>query len=261
MLISYLPSLASASLSLPAQTSTPLRSRGSGSLPSGTACLWGRLPPRSLTQAPSGPAGTSSLTGPRGGTGGLAPGPGPQRPRPRGARGRRRWTQVPVTREEGPGNRPFYELLFNKNHSSVYTESCLHKTPKRSLSRKSRTPTFSSPVNDTDIQQEIFWDPHSPIACRLGNEKKKQITSRCAVEISEIVNRIAPQDEKAAYSGGSLLETWIGEDAIPCTPGVVKLRARTKLSCTRIWKACLICVHYFRKELYRVKEEFHIKAL
>ncbi|XP_061846444.1 ewing's tumor-associated antigen 1 isoform X1 [Colius striatus] len=112
-------------------------------------------------------------------------------------------------------------------------ESCLHKTPKRSLSRKSRIPTFSSPVNDTDIQQEIFWDPHSPIAHRLGNGKPKQSTSRCAVEISEIVNRIAPQDEKAACNEGSLLGTWIGEDAIPCTPGVVKVRARTKLSCTR----------------------------
>ncbi|NXA29619.1 ETAA1 protein, partial [Ibidorhyncha struthersii] len=104
------------------------------------------------------------------------------------------------------------------------------KTPKRSLSRKSRIPTFSSPVNDTDIQQEIFWDPHSPIARRLGNGKPKQSSSRCAVEISEIVNRIAPQDEKAACNEGSLLGTWIGEDAIPCTPGVVKVRARTKLS-------------------------------
>ncbi|NXX59341.1 ETAA1 protein, partial [Scopus umbretta] len=108
------------------------------------------------------------------------------------------------------------------------------KTPKRSLSRKSRTPTFSSPVNDTDIQQEIFWDPHSPIAHRLGNGKTKQSTSRCAVEISEIVNRIAPQDEKAACNEGSLLGTWIGEDAIPCTPGVVKVRARTKLSYLKI---------------------------
>lgn len=51
----------------------------------------------------------------------------------------------------------------------LFTESCLHKTPKRSLSRKSRIRTFSSPVNDTDIQHEIFWDPHSPIAHRLGN--------------------------------------------------------------------------------------------
>ncbi|NXE23325.1 ETAA1 protein, partial [Ardeotis kori] len=108
------------------------------------------------------------------------------------------------------------------------------KTPKRSLSRKSRIPTFSSPVNDTEIQQEIFWDPHSPIAHRLGNGKSKQSTSRCAVEISEIVNRIAPQDEKAACNEGSLLETWIGEDAIPCTPGVVKVRPRTKLSYLKI---------------------------
>ncbi|NWI36051.1 ETAA1 protein, partial [Picathartes gymnocephalus] len=108
------------------------------------------------------------------------------------------------------------------------------KTPKRSLSRKSRIPTFSSPINDTDTQQEIFWESHSPIAHRLGNGKTKQSTSRCAVEISEIVNRIAPQDEKAACNEGSLLGTWIGEDAIPCTPVVVKGHPRTKLSYLKI---------------------------
>ncbi|NXD92167.1 ETAA1 protein, partial [Chaetorhynchus papuensis] len=108
------------------------------------------------------------------------------------------------------------------------------KTPKRSLSRKSRIPTFSSPINDTDTQQEIFWDSHSPIAHRLGNGKTKQSTSSCAVEISEIVNRIAPQDEKATCNEGSLLGTWIGEDAIPCTPVVAKGRARTKLSYLKI---------------------------
>ncbi|NXJ32753.1 ETAA1 protein, partial [Ciconia maguari] len=125
------------------------------------------------------------------------------------------------------------------------------KTPKRSLSRKSRIPTFSSPVNDTDIQQEIFWDPHSPIAHRLGNGKTKQSTSSCAVEISEIVNRIAPQDEKAACNEGSLLGTWIGEDAIPCTPGVVKVRARTKLSCTRDLK-----IKNPEEELMKLAKEF-----
>ncbi|NXF09653.1 ETAA1 protein, partial [Smithornis capensis] len=108
------------------------------------------------------------------------------------------------------------------------------KTPKRSLSRKSRLPTFSSPINDTETQQEIFWDSHSPIAHRQGNGKTKQSSSGCTVEISEIVNRIAPQDEKAACSEGSLLGTWIGEDAIPCTPGVVKVRARTKFSYLKI---------------------------
>ncbi|NWX62692.1 ETAA1 protein, partial [Promerops cafer] len=108
------------------------------------------------------------------------------------------------------------------------------KTPKRSLSRKSRIPTFSSPINDAETQQEIFWDSHSPVAHRLGSGKTKQSTSRCAVEISEIVNRIAPQDEKAACNEDSLLGTWIGEDAIPCTPVVVKGRARTKLSYLKI---------------------------
>ncbi|XP_051469196.1 ewing's tumor-associated antigen 1 isoform X2 [Apus apus] len=130
-------------------------------------------------------------------------------------------------------------------------ESSVHKTPKRSLSRKSRIPTFSSPINDTDIQQEIFWDPHSPIAHRLGNGKTKQSARRCAVEISEIVNRIAPQDEKATCNEGSLLGTWIGEDAIPCTPGAVKVRARTKLSCTRDLK-----IKNPEEELMKLAKEF-----
>ncbi|NXS35514.1 ETAA1 protein, partial [Pomatostomus ruficeps] len=125
------------------------------------------------------------------------------------------------------------------------------KTPKRSLSRKSRIPTFSSPINDTDTQQEIFWDSHSPVAQRLGSGKTKQSTSRCAVEISEIVNRIAPQDEKAACSEGSLLGTWIGEDAIPCTPVIVKGRARTKLSCTRDLK-----IKNPEEELMKLAKEF-----
>ncbi|NXN82971.1 ETAA1 protein, partial [Bombycilla garrulus] len=124
------------------------------------------------------------------------------------------------------------------------------KTPKRSLSRKSRIPTFSSPINDTETQQEIFWDSHSPIAHRLGNGKTKQSTNRCAVEISEIVNRIAPQDEKAACNEGSILGTWIGEDAIPCTP-VVKARARTKLSCTRDLK-----IKNPEEELMKLAKEF-----
>ncbi|XP_062345446.1 ewing's tumor-associated antigen 1 [Cinclus cinclus] len=130
-------------------------------------------------------------------------------------------------------------------------EPCLHKTPKRSLSRKSRIPTFSSPINDTETQQEIFWDSHSPVAPRIGSGKIKQSTSRCAVEISEIVNRIAPQDEKAACNEGSLLGTWIGEDAIPCTPVVVKGRARTKLSCTRDLK-----IKNPEEELMKLAKEF-----
>ncbi|XP_039574849.1 ewing's tumor-associated antigen 1 isoform X2 [Passer montanus] len=84
-----------------------------------------------------------------------------------------------------------------------------------------------------------------------GNGKSKQSTSRCAVEISEIVNRIAPQDEKAACNEDSLLGTWIGEDAIPCTPIAVKGRARTKLSCTRDLK-----IKNPEEELMKLAKEF-----
>uniref|UniRef100_A0A8B9G361 ETAA1 activator of ATR kinase n=1 Tax=Amazona collaria TaxID=241587 RepID=A0A8B9G361_9PSIT len=124
--------------------------------------------------------------------------------------------------------------------------SCLHKTPKRSLSRKSRIPTFSSPVNDTDIQQEIFWDPHSPIAHRLGC-----VSSPISeIKLLNITNLII-QDEKAGCNEDSLLGTWIGEDAIPCTPGVVKVRARTKLSCTRDFK-----IKNPEEELMKLAKEF-----
>ncbi|KAM9155665.1 ewing's tumor-associated antigen 1 [Pangshura tecta] len=129
-------------------------------------------------------------------------------------------------------------------------ESCLYKTPKR-LNSRSRLPTFSSPANDTDIQQEIFWDPHSPITHKLGNERTKQATSRCTVDISDIVNRIAPQDEKPGCSEGSLLGMWIGEDAIPCTPGVVKVRTRTKLNGTRDHK-----IKNTEEELMKLAKQF-----
>lgn len=58
------------------------------------------------------------------------------------------------------------------------------------------------------------------------------VQSLSEIKLLSIINLII-QDEKAACNEGSLLGTWIGEDAIPCTPGVVKVRARTKLSCTR----------------------------
>uniref|UniRef100_A0A8C0B374 ETAA1 activator of ATR kinase n=1 Tax=Buteo japonicus TaxID=224669 RepID=A0A8C0B374_9AVES len=126
-------------------------------------------------------------------------------------------------------------------------KSCLHKTPKRSLSRKSRIPTFSSPVNDTDIQQEIFWDPHSPVAHRLGVCLDQSLSE---IKLLSIINLIL-QDEKAACNEGSLLGTWIGEDAIPCTPGVVKARTRTKLSCTRDLK-----IKNPEEELMKLAKEF-----
>lgn len=58
------------------------------------------------------------------------------------------------------------------------------------------------------------------------------VQSSSEIKLLIIINLII-QDEKAACNEGSLLGTWIGEDAIPCTPAVVKVRPRTKLTCTR----------------------------
>ncbi|XP_063149827.1 ewing's tumor-associated antigen 1 [Candoia aspera] len=112
-------------------------------------------------------------------------------------------------------------------------ERSLYKTPKRTQVSRSRLPTFSSPANEIDMQQEIFWDPQSPTTYKLGNSQKKLTVGGHTVEISEIVNRIAPQDEKPACYEGSLLGVWIGEDAIPCTPGITKVRSRTKINTAR----------------------------
>ncbi|XP_008102285.2 ewing's tumor-associated antigen 1 isoform X1 [Anolis carolinensis] len=112
-------------------------------------------------------------------------------------------------------------------------ETNSYKTPKRTRASRSRMPTFSSPANETDVQQEIFWDPQSPITYKLGNEQKKQTVNGHTVEISEIVNRIAPQDEKPACHEGNLLGFWIGDDAIPCTPAITKGRLRRKVNGVR----------------------------
>ncbi|OXB63728.1 hypothetical protein ASZ78_003125, partial [Callipepla squamata] len=70
------------------------------------------------------------------------------------------------------------------------------------------------------------------------------------IKLLSIINLII-QDEKAACNEGSLLGTWIGEDAIPCTPGVVKVRARTKLCCTRDLK-----IRSPEEELMKLAKEF-----
>uniref|UniRef100_A0A3Q1G871 Uncharacterized LOC110965250 n=1 Tax=Acanthochromis polyacanthus TaxID=80966 RepID=A0A3Q1G871_9TELE len=83
------------------------------------------------------------------------------------------------------------------------------KTPTRVL--RSR-PAAEVPLNDGDLQQDIFWDATSP----HGKRGRKQ-TAR-VVDISEIVSRIAPKHGRPAVAEPTL-QQWIGDSAaIPCTP-------------------------------------------
>ncbi|XP_004449241.2 ewing's tumor-associated antigen 1 isoform X2 [Dasypus novemcinctus] len=106
-----------------------------------------------------------------------------------------------------------------------------YETPKRVLKMDIFSCTFSSP-NDPDGQSDIFWDQNSPMTKQLGKGNRKQIYTPDSDEISHIVNRIAPQDEKPATN--SMLGIWIGAAAIPCTPSIAKGKSRAKFSCTKL---------------------------
>nr|XP_046232097.1 ewing's tumor-associated antigen 1 [Scatophagus argus] len=92
------------------------------------------------------------------------------------------------------------------------------KTPTR-IPRSRAGGGFSgeSPHNDSDLQQDIIWDATSPSPSGHGKRGKKQ-RSAGAVDISEIVSRIAPKHGRPEAAEPTL-QQWIGDSAaIPCTP-------------------------------------------
>ncbi|CAJ0940312.1 unnamed protein product [Ranitomeya imitator] len=115
----------------------------------------------------------------------------------------------------------FIHLRFNASEPGTNK-----KTPQRFPNCKPWSSSINSPSNDTDQQLDIFWDPHSPTTFKLENGRKKLATNKCTVDISDIVNRIAPKNEKPSCSESPYLGIWIGEDAIPCTPVVARSRTR-----------------------------------
>ncbi|XP_048660156.1 ewing's tumor-associated antigen 1 isoform X2 [Marmota marmota marmota] len=123
-----------------------------------------------------------------------------------------------------------------------------HETPQRVLKMDLFSCTFSSP-NDPDGQNDIFWDQNSPMTKQLGKGRKKKIYTTGSDEISDIVNRIAPQDEKKPTTN-SMLGMWIGAAAIPCTPSVAQKKSRIKVSRTKLK------TQYREKELMKLAEQF-----
>ncbi|KAM4693925.1 ewing's tumor-associated antigen 1 [Discoglossus pictus] len=130
----------------------------------------------------------------------------------------------------------------NKSQEEFYSNK---RTPKRSSKSNQWTSTFYSPSNDGEQQQEIFWDPYSPAPLKLENGKKKQSANKCTVDISDIVNRIAPKD-KPASTDSTMFGIWIEADSIPSTPAIV--RARTKVKRSR--------VKHTEEELMKLAKQF-----
>uniref|UniRef100_A0A4W5PC41 ETAA1 activator of ATR kinase a n=1 Tax=Hucho hucho TaxID=62062 RepID=A0A4W5PC41_9TELE len=82
-----------------------------------------------------------------------------------------------------------------------------------------------SPMNESELQQDIIWDANSPSPLRTGKGKKYSANVGI-VDISEIVNRIAPKVGNT-LAKSSLLQ-WIGDSAIPCTPEIQQPKAKKK---------------------------------
>ncbi|XP_003793504.1 ewing's tumor-associated antigen 1 isoform X1 [Otolemur garnettii] len=150
--------------------------------------------------------------------------------------GRRRLRSAHHSGLRGPGEGPYEPR--RQQEQPPAAASCSksnpeerYETPKRVLKMDLLASTFSSP-NDPDGQNDIFWDQNSPLTKQLGKGRKKQIYATDSDEISHIVNRIAPQDEKPTTN--SMLGMWIGETAIPCTPSIAKGKSRAKFSCTKL---------------------------
>uniref|UniRef100_A0A7N5KMN9 ETAA1 activator of ATR kinase n=1 Tax=Ailuropoda melanoleuca TaxID=9646 RepID=A0A7N5KMN9_AILME len=139
-----------------------------------------------------------------------------------------------MSRRRKHGDSPGLKNTPRKAPAAEECSSMVEPGKRRLRSARGSGPRRAGDTSPRSVLQQE--QPPAAASCSKSNPegkgRKKQIYTTDSDEISHIVNRIAPQDEKPTTN--SMLGVWIGATAIPCTPSVAKGKSRAKISCTKL---------------------------
>ncbi|XP_027034721.2 ewing's tumor-associated antigen 1 [Tachysurus fulvidraco] len=166
---------------------------------------------------------------------------------------------VPITQSRLKVNRLKRSPRTNqKSHNTDTSVGKDFKTPTRVTKLGFRSiRADESPNNDSELQHEIIWDPTSPATPVRNGRGRRRTAAFKSVDVSDIVNRIAPKSKRSEDADSTLLQ-WIGDTAVPCTPEIREPRTKPKQARPNLVDDLLKLAKQFDFNMIQ-QEEAHLK--